>query len=475
VGANVCVLLSVSHDISSMPKTKKSSRDSGSSLRLGSISKPSKKRLRLRSSDDDEDYQEEQDDSMIGAMSRRGSCKGAGSSKGGGEREKSKSSSCDEIKRIKQQLKRAEAEKQRAEAKLVAKRAAIKAEKEKSGAADKKIEKLKKEGAKLKKTNERLGKEKEEATKEARDETVRWRKKCEGLKLKMSNIELEKVKLESKISSLSISSEPVAGPSGMSSGGPGLFQDMLDNFRELAETQLQCAVCSELFVEATSINCGHTFCHYCINEWKKKKANCPVCRADIKQTAACKVLDEYTDKLYDQFVAEGGKQQRKVLKEEREKIKKDAETANQARTQSRRERAQARRAGGLEMVNIVVNRARRAVHDSDDSSLDSDATLELHLSDGLGDLSDTHVDSGDAGFNRVTYSDDSDDSVDVPRMSLSSLFEDPANSDSDSSDEDFRSSPVFRSAASTDSVSDSTDSPSSPSSPDSSSDSDSDF
>ena len=65
---------------------------------------------------------------------------------------------------------------------------------------------------------------------------------------------------------------------------------MLDNFRELAETQLQCAVCSEVLVEATSVNCGHTFCHFCINEWKKKKANCPVCRADIKQSAACKVF-----------------------------------------------------------------------------------------------------------------------------------------------------------------------------------------
>ena len=62
----------------------------------------------------------------------------------------------------------------------------------------------------------------------------------------------------------------------------------------------------------------------------------------------------------------------------------------QARLQARRERAQARRAGGLEMVNIVVNRARHrdAQQGSDDSSLDSDATLELHLSDGLGDLSD---------------------------------------------------------------------------------------
>ena len=88
----------------------------------------------------------------------------------------------------------------------------------------------------------------------------------------------------------------------------------------MAETQLQCAVCSELFVEATSINCGQTFCHFCIHEWKKKKSNCPVCRRKIKQIAQCKVLDEYTDKVYEQFVSEGGKLARASLKEERNKI-----------------------------------------------------------------------------------------------------------------------------------------------------------
>ena len=44
------------------------------------------------------------------------------------------------------------------------------------------------------------------------------------------------------------------------------------------------------------------------------------------------MLDEYTDKLYDQFVPEGGKQQRKLLKEEREKIKKEEENAAQVNT-----------------------------------------------------------------------------------------------------------------------------------------------
>jgi len=225
---------------------------------------------------------------------------------------------------------------------------------------------------------------------------------------------------------------------------------------------------------------------------RRKKVNCPVCRADIKQSAACKVLDEYTDKLYDQFVGEGAKQQRKVLKDEREKIKKENEAAAAARAQARRERAEARRGAhrdrpDLEMVNIVVNRARRAGRgpeslsplpypDTDDSSLDSDATLELHLSDGLGDLSSARGESDtDAGpnINRSRQNSESSDSS-VPRVRLARLFEDPANSDSDSTDEDFRSPPVFRETADTDSVSDSTDSPSSPSS-DSDSDSDSEF
>ena len=49
----------------------------------------------------------------------------------------------------------------------------------------------------------------------------------------------------------------------------------------------------------------------------------------IRNKLFAKVLDEYTDKLYDQFVPEGGKQQRKLLKGEREKIKKDEENAAQ--------------------------------------------------------------------------------------------------------------------------------------------------
>ena len=47
------------------------------------------------------------------------------------------------------------------------------------------------------------------------------------------------------------------------------------------------------------MNCGHTFCHYCITQWRKKKANCPVCRTDITQIVQCKVITmlQYTNPL----------------------------------------------------------------------------------------------------------------------------------------------------------------------------------
>ena len=54
--------------------------------------------------------------------------------------------------------------------------------------------------------------------------------------------------------------------------------------KEVAETELQCAVCSEVFMNATTINCGHTFCKSCIDKWQPQKSNCPVCRTDIKHT-----------------------------------------------------------------------------------------------------------------------------------------------------------------------------------------------
>ncbi|KAH9632334.1 hypothetical protein HF086_010259 [Spodoptera exigua] len=70
--------------------------------------------------------------------------------------------------------------------------------------------------------------------------------------------------------------ENIAAPSKASEQSS---KDMvLTEMGELMESELQCSICNELFVEATTLNCSHTFCKYCISVWKKKKRDCPICR-----------------------------------------------------------------------------------------------------------------------------------------------------------------------------------------------------
>ncbi|KZS11464.1 Uncharacterized protein APZ42_024255 [Daphnia magna] len=44
--------------------------------------------------------------------------------------------------------------------------------------------------------------------------------------------------------------------------------------------ELRCGICSEIMVFATTLNCMHTFCKYCVAQWKNESpaAGCPVCR-----------------------------------------------------------------------------------------------------------------------------------------------------------------------------------------------------
>ena len=85
-------------------------------------------------------------------------------------------------------------------------------------------------------------------------------------------------------------------------------------------------------------------------------------------------------------------------------------------------------------TNQILIRARR--NDDDDSSLDSDATLELHLSDGGGQLSEPDFDT-DSSLS-VAYDDPSSD-LNISTNNISEIFNNSRfDSDTDSSDEEFR-------------------------------------
>lgn len=98
-----------------------------------------------------------------------------------------------------------------------------------------------------------------------------------------------------------------------------IFEDIMSNFKEMLEDQLQCSICNEVYAFATVITCGHTFCEDCIQKWMAKEMSCPECRTQIKNYMPNKVLESYIEKFIESFVPNDFQATRKVLLEERKK------------------------------------------------------------------------------------------------------------------------------------------------------------
>ena len=62
-----------------------------------------------------------------------------------------------------------------------------------------------------------------------------------------------------------------------------------ERLRDRFAAELCCPVCSEVFINPTTlVGCGHVFCSLCIAKWRKKKRSdalfcCPSCRVSIKR------------------------------------------------------------------------------------------------------------------------------------------------------------------------------------------------
>ncbi|KAM4835501.1 E3 ubiquitin-protein ligase RNF8 isoform 2-T2 [Thomomys bottae] len=93
-------------------------------------------------------------------------------------------------------------------------------------------------------------------------------------------------------------------------------EEVLNHMNDVLENELQCIICSEYFIEAVTLNCAHSFCSYCINEWMKRKTECPICRQDIKSKTYSLVLDNCINKMVVSLSSEV-KERRVVLIRER--------------------------------------------------------------------------------------------------------------------------------------------------------------
>ncbi|XP_057271348.1 E3 ubiquitin-protein ligase RNF8 isoform X2 [Pezoporus wallicus] len=81
-------------------------------------------------------------------------------------------------------------------------------------------------------------------------------------------------------------------------------EEVLNQMNDVLENELQCTICSEYFIEAVTLNCAHSFCSYCINEWTKRKVECPICRQEIKSKTRSLVLDNCIDRMVEKLDVE---------------------------------------------------------------------------------------------------------------------------------------------------------------------------
>lgn len=56
--------------------------------------------------------------------------------------------------------------------------------------------------------------------------------------------------------------------------------------------------------QAVTLNCAHSFCSYCINEWMKRKVECPICRQEIKSKTRSLVLDNCINRMVEKLDVE---------------------------------------------------------------------------------------------------------------------------------------------------------------------------
>ena len=66
------------------------------------------------------------------------------------------------------------------------------------------------------------------------------------------------------------------------------------------KAELKCAVCYDFFFNACTLECSHSFCQPCVEEWLHKKHECPVCRTAVEAPPnRSNHLDNMVQKLMD--------------------------------------------------------------------------------------------------------------------------------------------------------------------------------
>lgn len=92
-------------------------------------------------------------------------------------------------------------------------------------------------------------------------------------------------------------------------------ESVLGKVSDIMDEQLTCTICSELFVKAMTLSCMHTFCHYCIKMWNKKRKDCPICRKPVMSMIRSLVLDNFIESMIENLPTELKNRRMEIIQE----------------------------------------------------------------------------------------------------------------------------------------------------------------
>lgn len=113
-------------------------------------------------------------------------------------------------------------------------------------------------------------------------------------------------------------------------------------FLEKCNDELKCSICDDIFIDPMSLNCGHVYCQYCIESWKREcmknsEFSCPNCRSKVTTTIRSLHLDNLVNSIYRDADEELKKDREELIQNRKaEQEKKLPKASKQAKRRRRR-------------------------------------------------------------------------------------------------------------------------------------------
>ena len=90
--------------------------------------------------------------------------------------------------------------------------------------------------------------------------------------------------------------------------------------------EVKCTICTEIFIEPTSLNCGHIYCKFCLNAWRKQcdndgamELNCPTCREHIQTEDHNLSMENLIDAMVGEATIKMKDERRDLIEQRKEK------------------------------------------------------------------------------------------------------------------------------------------------------------